>query len=146
MKNNKIKKKTKKKTAKTKRAKPRQTSGYVLRPVDYRILELVLEFPKITDTAIGEVVKLCRQNVNKIRHKEAFIKEFNNRTDKAINIIIKNKTKAVNKIVKHIESDDDRVSLKASELIAGDLLDPKKVILEIRDKEKARKEIESIFE
>ena len=146
MKNKKIKRKVKKKGARTKQVNSRQVSGYILRPVDCRILELVLEFPKITDAAIGKVVKLSRQNVNKIRHKEAFIKEFKDRTDKAIDIILKNKTKAIVVIVKHMKSKNDRISLKAAELIAGDLLDPKKVVIAIQDKEQAKKDIEEMFE
>lgn len=130
----------------TKQHKTAQIKEYSLRPIEFKILELVLTYPEITDAEISKEVKITRSNINRIRHKPAFIAEYNLRTDKAIDIIMKNKTNAVVTIVRKMKSKDERVSLKAAELIAGDLLDPKRVVINIVDKEQAKKEIEEMFE
>jgi hypothetical protein len=110
------------------------------------ILNIKLEYPELTQNEIAKKLNIHFTWVSELVNKPNFIKAWNDTQQKAIDIILKNKSKAVLKIVKHISSKDDRVSLKASELIAGDLLDPKKVIIAVRDKEQAKKEIQEMFE
>ncbi len=110
------------------------------------ILNIVLEYPEMKQKEIAKKLKITAQHLSELVNKPNFIKAWNETQQKAIDIIIKNKSKAVLKIIKHINSKDDRVSLKASELIAGDLLDPKKIVLELKDKALAKKEIEELFE
>lgn len=110
------------------------------------ILNVKLEYPELTQRQIAKKLKLNESHISELCNKPNFIKAWNDTQKKAIDILIKNKTKAVLRIVKHITSKDDRVSLKAAELIAGDLLDPKRVTIQVVDKEQAKKEIQEMFE
>lgn len=114
--------------------KTRQNLRFSLDDIDNRILSLILEFPKITDSQIGKEVSLCRQQVNKRKNKPAFQKRLSERLsecqEQVINILLKAKTKAALKLTKHIDSQDDRVSIRACEDILNKELYPDSITSE----------------
>lgn len=106
--------------------KNRQLNDFELTEDETKILRIVLDYRSLTDKQIGEMVKLTRQQVNKIRNKPAFKKAFNEYQQQAIDIILSARPEAAIKMKKHINSKDERVSLKACEDVLGDILEEKK--------------------
>lgn len=105
--------------------KSSQKEDYELSEIDYKILQLSLDYNDLTDKQISEIVNLTREQVNKIKRKPAFKKVFEMYQKKAIDIIIGAKTEAAIKMKRLIKSKDERVALKASENILGDDLKEK---------------------
>lgn len=98
---------------------------YELNEVDYKILQLSLDYKELTDARIGEIVNLTGRQVNKIKNKPAFRKVFLQYQMKAIDIILSAKTEAAIKMKRLIKSKDERIAIKASENILGDDLKEK---------------------
>jgi hypothetical protein len=118
-----MKKGSKKRKAKT--CKILQKEDFELDEVDYKILQLTLDYKTLSDREIGELIGYTRQQVNLRKQKPAFKKAIELRFLKAIEILDSLKTPAAIKIGEHMESKDEKVSLKACEDILGDVLKEK---------------------
>jgi hypothetical protein len=113
------------KERKSKVSKSYQKEDFELNEVDYKILQLTLDYKELTDAKIAEIVGLSRMQVNKIKNKPAFRKVFLQYQMKAIDIILSAKTEAAIKMKRLIKSKDEHIAIKASENILGDDLKEK---------------------
>lgn len=100
-------------------AKKRQksTKAYPQKPldeIDRQMLNLILGMPGITDEAIAEKVGYERTQIFKRRHNPTFQETLKEEQKSAIDVIREGQAKAARKVLDHIDSKDDGISLRAS--------------------------------
>jgi hypothetical protein len=95
--------------------------------IDYLIAQVIMDDPSVTDQYMCDEVfkgKISRLNINKRRRSPQVQNIVAEPIKHVRDYIIKKKLAAARKIAKHINSPDDRISLKASEDFLRSELDP----------------------
>ena len=84
---------------------------------DFQLLEACLAKPGATDEEIGKVVGLSRVQVSRRKHSSSFKKLLSDHTRDALKPLILARVKAVRRLCEALDSADERVSLKACEIV-----------------------------
>ena len=98
---------------------------YELDEVDMKILRLLIDYKKISNIAIGEIVNLTNKQVGRRRKRPAFKKVLFEYLSKPIDIIVSAKPEAAIRLKRLTKSKDEKIAIKACELVLGDDLKEK---------------------
>ena len=127
---------------------------------DSQLLEAVLADPGATDAELGLKLGLSRVQIARRRNDGKFKELFNDRVAEALAPLLAARVKAVRLLCKSLDSENDRVALKASEIILDrapplparkeDRLGSSKEIIELmqrmKDQDERRRQREYNFE
>lgn len=92
--------------------------------IDKELIRLKIENPSITKTALSEKLGVCRENIINRLDKDSVKKAIIELQKGALDILLEGQTKAARKLIKLLDSSDERIVLKAaSEILKGVLSD-----------------------
>ena len=88
-----------------------------IRANDLRLLETVLMLPGATDAEIGQAVGLSRVQVSRRKNSTSFKKLLKKQVRSALKPLTLARVKAVRRLCNALDSADERIALKACEMI-----------------------------
>jgi hypothetical protein len=113
---------------KKRKVTPSNTATHKKRPLDsldQTLINTILLEPGITDAELAERLNYKRKTINTRRHNPLFIQAIKNiqieELEDALTIIRKAQPKAARKIIQHMDSSTEKISLAASKILINGL-------------------------